>query len=320
MWVDIGLLSGGLILLFLGGEALVRGCVAVAEHLGISKLVVGLIIVGFGTSAPELLVSVRAALSGAPDIAVGNVVGSNIANILLIIGVAALISPLANGDRAIRRDVSVLTALSAGLVVMLQLDEINRVAGGGMLAILALYLAATYAFERDRQNTVFAQEAQEVEVISLSTVVAAIASIAGILLLVAGARLLVDGATGIARDFHVSEAVIGLTVVALGTSLPELATVIVAAYRRHTDVVLANVIGSSIFNILAILGVTATIAPIPIASRFGELDGPIMFGVALLAAVILFVFRRIGRRLGLLLLTAYAAYIVLQVPIEAAGG
>ncbi|MCG8511868.1 MAG: calcium/sodium antiporter [Rhodospirillales bacterium] len=320
MWMDLGFLAGGLVLLFLGGEALVRGSVAVAEKLGISKLVVGLIVVGFGTSAPELLVSIRAALAGAPDIAVGNVVGSNIANILLIVGVAALISPLANGDRAIRRDAIIMAVFSAGLVALLQFPEISRIAGAGMLAVLTLYLTVTYVSERRRRDSEPAQENGTAEKTALSILAAAMISVVGILLLVAGARLLVDGATGVAREFGISEAVIGLTAVAVGTSLPELATAIVAAYRRHAEVVLANVIGSSIFNILAILGVTAVILPIPVAARFGELDGPIMLGVALAAVIMVFAFRRIGRRLGLLMLTAYVAYIVLQVPIEAAGG
>lgn len=309
MWMDIGFLVGGLILLFLGGESLVRGSVVIAEQFGISKLVVGLVIVGFGTSAPELLVSIQATLSGSPDIAIGNVVGSNIANILLVLGVAALIAPIVNNDSNIRRNVTVMAVVSAALVVVLMHGDISRLIGAAMLGVLALYLAITYSLERRRKASVFALEAEEVKDIPLSVPLASGAVVLGIILLVVGARIMVDGATGIARSFGVSEAVIGLTVVSIGTSLPELATAIVASLRRHADVVLANVVGSNIFNILAILGITALITPIPVAERFGMTDGPIMLGVALVAVILLFAVKLIGRPLGAFLLATYTAYI-----------
>ncbi len=316
MWMDIGFLVGGLLLLFLGGESLVRGSVAIAERLGISKLVVGLVIVGFGTSAPELLVSIQAVLSGSPDIAIGNVVGSNIANILLVLGVAALIVPIVNSDSSIRRDVTVMAVVSAALVAVLAHGEISRLIGVAMLGALALYLAITYSLERSREASAFAHQAEEVEDIPLSVPLASGAALLGMILLVVGARLMVDGATGIARSFGISEAVIGLTVVAIGTSLPELATAIVASLRRHADVVLANVVGSNIFNVLAILGITAVITPIPVAARFAMTDGPIMLGVVLAAAILLFAIKQIGRPLGAVLLAAYIAYILMQgIPI-----
>ena len=315
MWTDIGFLVGGFILLFLGGEFLVRGSVAIAERLRISKLVVGLVIVGLGTSTPELLVSIQAVLSGSPDIAVGNVVGSNIANILLVLGVAALIVPIVNSDSGIRRDVTVMAVVSAALVAVLLQGEISRPAGVAMLGALALYLAITYGLERRRKASAFthkAEDAEKTKDMPLSAPLAGGAAVLGIILLVVGAKLMVDGATGIARDFGVSEAVIGLTVVAIGTSLPELATAIVASLRRHADVVLANIVGSNIFNVLAILGVTAVISPIPIAERFATVDGPIMLGVALTAAILLFTVKRIGRPLGAVMLAAYIAYILMQ--------
>ena len=315
MWTDIGFLVGGFILLFLGGEFLVRGSVAIAERLRISKLVVGLVIVGLGTSAPELLVSIQAVLSGSPDIAVGNVVGSNIANILLVLGVAALIVPIVNSDSGIRRDVTVMAVVSAALVAVLLQGEISRPAGVAMLGALALYLAITYGLERRRKASAFthkAEDAEKTKDMPLSAPLAGGAAVLGIILLVVGAKLMVDGATGIARDFGVSEAVIGLTVVAIGTSLPELATAIVASLRRHADVVLANIVGSNIFNVLAILGVTAVISPIPIAERFATVDGPIMLGVALTAAILLFTVKRIGRPLGAVFLATYIAYILMQ--------
>jgi len=302
----------GLVLLFFGGEGLVRGAVAIADRFGISKLIVGMVIVGFGTSAPELLVSVQAALSGSPDIAIGNVVGSNIANVLLILGIAALIAPVPNCDRAILRDALVMVAASVWLVALLRSGAIGEVAGGAMLAALAAYLGATYWQERRRQATVFEKEAEEVTDLPLSAPMAWGAVLLGLVFLVLGARFLVEGATGIARLFGVSEAVIGLTIVAVGTSLPELATGIVAALRRHAEVVLANVIGSNIFNILCILGVTSLIAPVPVALKFAALDGPVMLGVAGGTALLLIAVRTLGRPLGLVLLAGYALYVGVQ--------
>ncbi|MEQ8246929.1 MAG: calcium/sodium antiporter [Alphaproteobacteria bacterium] len=317
MIVDFGLLLLGLVLLFFGGEALVRGSVSIAERFGISKFVVGLVIVGFGTSAPEMLVSVQAALAGSPDIAIGNIVGSNIANILLIVGVAALIAPIANNDTSIRRDIIVMVAVSAWLAVMLRRDELGFATGAALFAAFLFYLVVTYVLERRRQASVFVEEAKAVEERPRSPGLAAGLAGLGIVLLVAGAKVMVDGASGIAASFGISEAVIGLTVVAVGTSLPELATAIVAAIRRHGEVALANVIGSNIFNILAILGVTALIAPVPVAARFGAVDGPVMLGVAAGAAVLLFARKRLGRPVGAILLLAYAVYLYVQDDIGA---
>ena len=184
-----------------------------------------------------------------------------------------------------------------------------------MLGALTLYLAITYRLERSRKASAFTHKAEDVEdakVMPLSVPLAGGAAVLGIILLVVGARVMVDGATGIARDFGISEAVIGLTVVAIGTSLPELSTAIVASLRRHADVVLANIVGSNIFNVLAILGITAVITPIPVAARFATTDGPIMLGVALAAVILLFALKRIGRPLGAVLLAAYIAYILMQ--------
>jgi len=306
---DLAFIAAGLVLLFVGGEGLVRGSVAIAERLRISKLVVGMVIVGFGTSTPELLVSLQAALAGSPEIAIGNVIGSNIANILLIIGAAALIWPIANSDPSMRREGLVMLAVSAALVPLLMTGMVSRVAGTGMLALLAAYLFITYRIESRRRVSAFTHEAEEVADIPLRPAIAAGAVIIGLGMLMLGARLLVDGATGIARDFGVSEAVIGLTIVAVGTSLPELATSVVAAWRKHADVALANIVGSNIFNILAILGLTAVVSPVPVASRFASFDAPVMLGVAAVLVVLLFAVRQVGRPLAVVLLAAYAAYI-----------
>ncbi|MEQ8251473.1 MAG: calcium/sodium antiporter [Oceanibaculum nanhaiense] len=309
------MVAAGLVLLFLGGEGLVRGSVAIATRLGISKLVVGMVIVGFGTSAPELVVSLQAALAGSPDIALGNVIGSNIANILLILGIAALLTPLANEDGGIKREALVMLLAAAALVAALWYGELNRLIGFALLAGLAVHL--TLAFLKERRSradiaegAAHEHEADEVSDVPLKLPIAIIATLAGLGLLVVGAELMVEGSTAIARDFGVSEAVIGLTIVAVGTSLPELATAIVAAIRRHADVVLANIVGSNIFNVLAILGITATIAPIGVSERFLLIDGPIMLAVTLLAFVILLRARTVSRLIGGGFLASYCGYIL----------
>lgn len=310
---NVFLLTAGLTLLFLGGESLVRGSVSIAERLNISKLVVGIVIVGFGTSAPELLVSVQAALAGSPDIAIGNIVGSNIANVLLIVGLAALVMPIAVSDRSIRRECAVMVAISAGLLPFLVSGQIGRLSGLLFLVVMGLYLATAIIVEGRRRTSLYAEEAVVVaeDKIKLSGWSSLVGVIFGLVMLVAGARFMVDGASGIARDFGVSEAVIGLTIVAVGTSLPELAAALVAVWRRHSDVVLANIVGSNIFNILAILGITAVVAPVTVAARFASYDAPIMLGVAI-SLLALIHLKTISRLAGVCLLAAYALYITLQ--------
>lgn len=313
---DIAYLVAGAVLLFGGGEFLVRGSVAIATRYGISKLVVGLVIVGFGTSAPELLVSVQAALAGSPDISVGNVVGSNIANVLLIVGAAGLIAPVANSDPAIRRDLIMMVAASLIAVALFLTGNIGRLAGAGLLAALAVYLFTTYALEQRRRRLAKGSDRDNADrdddEKGLALLPALLRVVAGIVMLVVGARLMVTGAVGIARDFGVSEAVIGVTVVAIGTSLPELATALIAGWKQQSQVVLANVVGSNIFNILSILGATAVIAPIAVSGRFAIWDGPIMAAIAVAMLAYLFAFRTIGRPMAAVMLVAYAGYIAVQ--------
>lgn len=312
MTYDLFLVAAGLVLLFIGGEGLVRGTVAIAERLGISKLLIGLVIVGFGTSTPELLVSVNAALDGAPEIALGNVVGSNIANVLLIVGVAAVITPILGWERTAVREALVATLVSLAAFALVQGEVITRIEGIAMLVVLAGYLFSSYWLEkRDREVRTFQHEAEEFEDIPLSRPwLAPVLALGGIVALVFGADFLVEGAVNIARSFGVPDAVIGLSLVAVGTSLPELATAIVAAIRRHSDVVLGNVIGSNIFNVLAILGVTVVIQPIEVSARFREIDTPVMLGASVLLLALLFATSRISRAWGVLMLVAYAAYMV----------
>ncbi len=310
---DLVLVAAGLVLLFVGGEALVRGAVAIAERMGVSKLLIGLVIVGFGTSTPELLVSVKAALDGASEIALGNVVGSNIANILLIFGLAAVIAPVMGWARTAVREALVATLVSLVAFALVQGAVISRMEGIAMLLVLVGYLVASYWLERrDRSAQTFQHEAEAFAGgVAARRWVPPLLALGGIVALVFGADLLVEGAVNIARVYGVPDAVIGLSLVAIGTSLPELATAIVAAIRRQSDVVLGNVIGSNIFNILAILGVTVVIQPIEVSARFRDVDTPVMLGVALLLLALLFATRRIGRGWGLVMLGLYAVYMVM---------
>lgn len=312
MHYDLLLVTAGLVLLFIGGEGLVRGSVAIAERFGISKLLIGLVIVGFGTSTPELLVSVNAALVGAPEVALGNVVGSNIANVLLITGLAVLIAPVMAWQPAAVREALVMTFVSLAALALVQGAIITRIEGIAMLTVLVGYLFCSYWLERrGHAARAFQKQTEEFEDIALPRPwLAPVLVLGGIAALVFGADMLVEGAVNIARVFDVPDAVIGLSLVAIGTSLPELATAIVAAIRRHPDVVLGNVIGSNIFNILAILGVTVVIRPVEVSARFRDIDTPVMLGAALLLLVLLFATKKIGRRWGLLMLALYAVYMV----------
>lgn len=312
MIYDLVLVAGGLVLLFAGGEGLVRGAVAIAERLGISKLLIGLIIVGFGTSMPELIVSVDAALVGTPEIALGNVIGSNIANVLLILGAAAVILPVRGWQRSAVREAAVAAVVALVALALVQGAVIARIEGIAMLTMLAGYLFASQWLERrDREAQAHRHEAEAFEDIPLGRAwLAPVLVLGGIAALVFGADMLVEGAVGIARDLGVTDAVIGLSLVAVGTSLPELATAIVAAIRRQSDVVLGNVIGSNIFNVLAVLGVTVVIQPIEVTARFREVDTPVMLGASLLLLALLFATKTIGRLWGAAMLAAYAAYMV----------
>ena len=293
----------GLVGLFVGGEFLVRGSVAVARGFGISPLLIGLTVVGFGTSTPELLVSVDAALRGLPDIALGNVVGSNIANILLIVGASALLWPITLNGNFPKRDLVTMLVAALLLLPLFALGAVGRSAGMVLVGGLVIYLVLAFRGARGEQ------EVQPEYGAAMPLWVAGGLVVVGLLALLVGARLLIDGAVAIARDFGLSEAFIGLTIVAVGTSLPELATSLVAALRRQSDIAIGNVVGSNIFNILGILGATAIIAPIPVAARFLAFDLPVMLVASLLLAGLLLFRWSLGRPVGLLMLVAYAAYV-----------
>lgn len=293
----------GLVGLFVGGEFLVRGAVGIARKFGLSPLVIGLTVVGFGTSAPELLVSVQAALGGTPAIAMGNVVGSNIANILLILGVAAVISPVALGFGPLRRDLGVMLAATLALWGMILGGYLGRIEG---LILFAGLLGFLYTALRSGKVEV---DEKLVTADPPPLWRAALIAVAGLAVLMISARLLITSATEIARAFGVTEAVIGLTIVAIGTSLPELATSVVAALRKQADIAVGNVVGSNIFNILGILGLTALIAPVPVDPRFAGVDMAVAFAAAAGLAFVSWKWGRLGRPAGAGLLVAYAGYV-----------
>lgn len=293
----------GLIGLFFGGEGLVRGSVGIARQMAIPPLLIGLTVVGFGTSTPELLVSVGAAWRGAPDIALGNVVGSNIANILLIIGLSALVWPIKVMGATLRRDTAVMMAAVLVLVPIFALAQMGRVSGLVLVAGLAAYLVWAYLQPGD------AVPEDEDAPAPASTLVSTLWVVGGLVALMVGARFLVDGAVSIARGYGISEAFIGLTIVAVGTSLPELVTSLIAALKRQSEIAIGNIVGSNIFNVLGILGVTALIAPIPVASRFLTFDLPVMIGVSLILTALLLTRPVIGRSVGVAMLASYVAYV-----------
>ncbi|MFO7759152.1 MAG: calcium/sodium antiporter [Roseovarius sp.] len=301
--MDYIYLLAGLTGLFLGGEFLVRGSVGIARGMAIPPLLIGLTVVGFGTSTPELLVSVEAAWRGVPDIALGNIVGSNIANILLIVGVSALVWPIRIMGATLRRDAAVMIVAVLALVPVFAMGQVGRLSGAVLVAGLAGYLVWAYL----RPGAAVAEEAGTPAPSSM--LVSALWVVAGLVGLMLGARFLVDGAVAIARGYGISEAFIGLTIVAVGTSLPELATSLIAALRRQSEIAIGNIVGSNIFNVLGILGVTALITPIPVASRFLSFDLPVLIAMSLVLAVLLLTRPVIGRGVGLTMLAGYAAYI-----------
>lgn len=298
--MDVVLVLFGLAALLFGGDALVRGAVGVARRFGVSPLVIGLTLVGFGTSAPELVTSLSAALDGAPAIALGNVVGSNIANILLILGLAALVRPVVAHMPALPREAAWVGG-SAFLLAALSLSgQVATWAGAGLLALLAAYLWGAFRSSHVPDD--------DLSIPADPLAGAALRLIAGMALTIAGAIALVDGATGIARGYGVPEAVIGLTLVAVGTSLPELATSVIAARRGQSDVALGNILGSGIFNILGILGTTALVAPLPMDPVISR-DIWIMLGTTALLLALLFWRARISRLSGAAFLALYAGYM-----------
>ena len=313
--MDIVYVLAGILLLTGGGETLIRGALAAARRLDVSPLLSGLLIVGFGTSAPELAVAVDAALAGKPDIALGSVVGSNISNVLLVLGSCAVIAPLAVQPLALRRDAVTVVGASLLLPVLTFGGAVGEADAAILLMALVAYLTWTYHSERYHaapSGSMHAAEAEELTAVPESVPGILAAILLGLVMLIGGSRVLLIGAVGIAQFFGVSEAVIGLTLVAVGTSLPELAIVVLAAIRGHADVAVGNVLGSNIFNLFGVLGVSALLQPLTVHPRIAAIDQWIMLGTALVLWVFLLTGRRVSRPEGAILLAGYGVYIGLN--------
>ncbi len=314
----------GLGLLYIGGEALVRGSVGIARRFGISELIIGLTLVGFGTSVPELVTSLQAISLDATGIAVGNVAGSNVANILLVLGVAALISPIITHPGALARDMSVLIIATIAFGILVYFDQFTRLTGIVMVSILVAYLLASLVLDQNKDGEVATMHIEEGSIVENTDAlpVAILLALVGTAGVVFGARFLVHGAVDVAEMAGVSETIIGLSVVAIGTSLPELAASSVAAYRGKSDVAVGNVVGSSIFNILGVLGVTAIVQPFSVAGD-AEVRGLVSSAASLMtwtdmSALILSLFmlvlfgltgKKLARWEGAVMLLAYFVYL-----------
>ncbi|MEM6761635.1 MAG: calcium/sodium antiporter [Pseudomonadota bacterium] len=300
-------LLAGLVLLLAGGDGLVRGAVSLAQRLGVSPLVIGLTLVGFGTSTPELVASVQAALIDAPGIAVGNIVGSNIANILLILGISAIILPISATRDVLRRDGTVLLASSVAMVAIVLSGSLERWLGVVLIASLAVYTIASFVAAQRRGT-----DGEDASGQSYGLFVSLALTVGGIGAVILGADLLVKAAIDIARIAGLSQAVIGLTVVAVGTSLPELVTSVMAALRGQGQVALGNIIGSNIFNILGIAGAAALVTRVPIPPQIIALDVWVMLGASILLIIFAMTGRGISRWQGATLLACYVVYLGLQ--------
>ncbi|MGF1657887.1 MAG: calcium/sodium antiporter [Rubrimonas sp.] len=310
--MTILLLAVGIAILVLGGEFLVRGAVSVAAGLGMSPLVIGIVVVGFGTSMPELVTSVEAALVGSPGVAVGNVVGSNICNILLILGLTALIKPVLTAKATLKRDGAVLAVATILCVITAMTGMVERATGLIFAMLLGAYVL--YACIGDRRQV--AADAAEAEIdIDIEAAQAtglgraALMIAAGLAMMIFGAQMLVDAAVTLAERLGVSDAIIGLTLVALGTSLPELVTSVVAAARGHNDVGFGNIVGSNIYNILGILGITAIIKPVEVPAEIMQVDIWVMTAATALLLGAAFTGWRVCRAEGGAMLAGYVAYI-----------
>jgi cation:H+ antiporter len=306
----------GFVLLFFGGDALVRGAVGLARHLGVSPMLIGATIVAYGTTAPELFVSLDAAFKDAPGIAIGNVVGSNICNFLLILGMSALVWPISLERASSLYLTSTILFGSTMLLLLVAWDgNIERWQGGLMVGLLMSLTVYNFRVERRRPagQDIFTEEAQEFTDKAPQTIPKSVMVILiGLVGVVFGADFLVKGAVTLARDAGIPQEVIGLTVVALGTSLPELATALVAAWRKHSDVALGTVFGANIYNILGIMGVVAAVTPVPIPSQMLRFDLWFLLAITFMLGAWIRLLPRITRYSGFGFLTLYISYIVWQ--------
>lgn len=309
--INVLIFLAGLGVLYVGAETMLKGSVRLARSFGISPLVIGLTLVAFGTSAPELSLDLTAAFRGKTDLAFGDLVGSNIANVGLIMGVAAIIRPLSVQMRLLRFEVPVVIATSLGLWVLTADGTLGRIDAAIMLGAFAVFLVFTYRAARREPAAVKEEFEHLVQDGSKRWINAALVA-GGLIGLVVGAQLMVYAAVEIARQFGVSELVIGLTIVAIGTSLPELATSVVGAWRGESDIVVGNVLGSNIFNILMILSAVALVQPLHIAAGSWKVDVPVMIAFSMALVPIMLRLFKVTRGEGIVLVIGYVVFLCWQ--------
>ena len=302
--LDFIIIPLSLFLLYIGGEGVLKGVLVIARKFKLSNILVSAVIIGFGTSLAELTVSIEAVLIGSPDIALGNIIGSNIANILLVTAIAALITPIMLKNLKISRDIFVMIVASLLLLFFKFIDWLNFYSGVIFLLILFSYIS--YSYFQDQKGNGEKEENLE----NLSLIKAIIYSVIGLATLILGGWLLVNSSIKIAQSYGISEAVIGLTIVAVGTAIPELTTTIIASIKKHNDLVIGNILGSNIFNILGILGVTLLIENIPVTDEMMKKGIWEMIAATLFFIIILRFAKSISKLIASFMLTSYAIYIV----------
>jgi len=301
---DLIIIPISLLLLYLGGEGALKGVLVIARKFKLSNILVSAVIIGFGTSLAELTVSVEAVLIGSPDIALGNIIGSNIANILLVTAIAALISPIMLKNLKINRDIFVMIVASLLLLFFKFIDWLNVYSGIIFLLILFSYILYSY-FQDQKDNS-----KKEEDLENLSLIKAIIYSVVGLVTLILGGWLLVNSSIKVAQSYGISEAVIGLTIVAVGTAIPELTTTIIASIKKHNDLIIGNILGSNIFNILGILGITLLIENIPVTDEMMKKGIWEMIAATLFFIIILKFAKSISKVIASFMLTSYVVYIV----------
>ena len=310
MLLQILILAVGVAILVVGAEFFVKGASSVAERFGISQFVIGLVVVGFGTSTPELAVNIGAAVNGNTDIAIGNVVGSNIANVGVILGLAALVAPLAVQLRMVRVELPIVIGVSFLLWGLASFGQLVRWEGLILLGAFAAFMIFLLKSSKNEPAAVQAEFAEENPKANRNLGWTIGLIVVGLAALMGGAHICVGAAVTLAKMWGMSELVIGLTIVAIGTSLPELASSVMAAYRGHADIAIGNVLGSNIYNVLCVLGITSIITPLPTAGpTLMWLDLPVMIGFALVLVPMMLMGLKITRLNGALLLGAYAVYV-----------
>ncbi|MFO1243433.1 MAG: calcium/sodium antiporter [Rickettsiales bacterium] len=303
---------GGLALLVLGGEGLVRGAVTIARHLGVPLMIIGLTIVSCGTALPELMISARASSMGYSEMALGNIIGSNITNIFLVVGLTAILCPIAVTHKIIRQDAPLLLGVAAAFIAFCLDDELSRIEALILLGISIAYTIYTILKAKADNDAVLLKEIEEETNLQIPVWRAGFYLLAGLALLVGGSEILIKGGIDLAGNLGVSQAVIALTVFAFGSSLPELVTGIIAARHKHSDIALGNIIGSNLFNLTIVAGVSGSIYTIPVSEPFMKIDLFVLGGAVALLWGFMMLSRTIYRWQGALFLAAYVAYIAFR--------